>query len=171
MLAFTLALMLVMNGIGQPLNDPQAAPLGIISYELAGSPPQAETILNAWDASARQHAALSLGLDYLFMVAYAVTIALGCVWAARSLGAPGMRIYRLGILLAWGQGIAGLADATENVALITQLFRTPASPWPEIAQVCTLVKFGLILLGMIYAFFAAILRLATRRAQKTPATF
>jgi hypothetical protein len=105
------------------------------------------------------------------MVAYAASIALGCVWAARSLGIPGSGIYRLGILLAWSQGLAALADAVENIALITLLFGPVASPWPEIAWICAMIKFGLILLGLVYTFYATVLRLAARRVSQPPATF
>ena len=62
-------------------------------------------------------------------------------------------------MLAWGLWIAALFDAVENFSLITILFGTATSPYPEIAQACAGIKFSLILLGLVYCLLAAILRL------------
>ena len=62
-LALTLVLMLVLLRIDAPLQT-DAAPMGIVSYELAGSVDGAQRILDSWDPTARLYAAFSLGLDY-----------------------------------------------------------------------------------------------------------
>jgi len=46
---------------------------------------------------------------------------------------------------------AALFDAVENFALWKILLGAWASPWPELAAVCAQVKFGLLLLGLVYA--------------------
>ena len=122
------ALMLVLQGFDRPLRT-AAAPQGIVSFGLAGNQAVAQEILASWDSTARVYAGLSLGLDYLFMAAYATAISLGCVWAVRSLRLPRW-LGGLGIFLAWGQFVAAGLDAVENVALIQQLLGAQAAAWP-----------------------------------------
>jgi hypothetical protein len=159
--ALTLFLMIVMAAAGAPLNT-GAAPQGIISFEFAGSAARTAEILDSWGEAGRLRAAFIQGLDFLFLVVYSTTIALGCLWAARWLEGRGWRLSSLGILLAWGQGLAALFDTVENIALVLLLFGWLASPWTQVAWVCAAVKFALIFMGMVYAFFAAALHLAWR---------
>ncbi len=82
------ALTLLIIGVFQVLDMPMrtvSAPQGIISYELAGNLSNAQAIIASWDARARLHAALGLGLDFLFMPVYAITISLSC-----RVGSPGL---------------------------------------------------------------------------------
>jgi hypothetical protein len=62
-----------------------AAPRGIVSLELAGDLEQGNRILTAWSTEGKVYAALSLGLDYLFLIVYAAFISLACVLIARNL--------------------------------------------------------------------------------------
>ncbi len=151
----TLALTAVLQAIGRPLQT-AAAPLGIVSFELAGATAAAQTILASWDAFARQHAAFSLGLDYLYMPLYAVTIALACVRAsATSLRSP-QAVAMLGLLLAWGLGLAALLDAVENLALWQVLQGSTAGAWPATARWCAIAKFVLVGAGLFYAGAAVV---------------
>jgi len=159
----TLAVMFFMNLVGKPLFTP-AAPYGIISYELAGTVEHAQEVLDSWDQEARLYAAFSLGFDYLFMVLYSITIALACLWGSRILHARRMPGASMGILLAWGSWLAAILDGIENIALSLILLNTPADPWPQVAQVSATIKFLLIFLGFIFAFFALITRFWKREA-------
>jgi hypothetical protein len=154
---FTLAVMFCLNLVGKALITTDA-PYGIISYELAGSVEKAQWIIDSWDQGARLYAAFSLGFDYLFMVLYSTTIALACLWGGRVLQARNMPGYIIGILLAWGLWLAAVLDGIENIALSLSLFNSPAAPWPQVAQISALLKFGLIFLGLIFTFFALIVR-------------
>ena len=78
----------MLQAVDAPLKTP-AAPQGIVSYEFAGTTTAAQRILDSWDAGAKVYAGFSLGLDYLYMPAYALTIGLACAWAARVLGPGG----------------------------------------------------------------------------------
>lgn len=161
LLALTLLLMILLNWAGLPLVT-SAAPSGIVSFELAGSAGQAQAILDSWDTGARLHAAFSLGLDYLFMPVYSTAIGLACLWAARRLRQVSWPLAVLGAWLAWGLWLAALLDATENVSLLASLFGSPAPPWPQLAGLCASLKFGLILAGMVYTFYALAPYLAER---------
>ena len=145
-LILTILATLVLQSVDGALQT-AAAPQGVVSYELAGSADVAGQILASWDANARLHAAFSLGFDYLYMLAYTVTLALVALWLAA--GRKGI-IRTTGILLAWGMGVAGLADALENYFLWRMLVMGPADAAAMAARWAALLKFGLILLAFLY---------------------
>ena len=89
LLALTLVVMVSLNALGRPLNT-DAAPLGIVSFELAGELSLARSMVESWGHTGQVYASLSLGLDYLFLVTYSSCIALGCVLVARSLARPNL---------------------------------------------------------------------------------
>lgn len=169
LLALTMALTIVLQAVNVPLKTP-AAPQGIVSYEFAGTTAAAQGILDSWDVDGRVHAGFSLGLDYLYMPAYALTIGLACAWAARVLGSRRRWVGSLGRVLAFGLGLAALLDATENYALTTMLFNAASDPWPAVARWCATGKFALIIAGLVYALAGFVLWLMTRRSHKTTLT-
>jgi hypothetical protein len=166
LLALTIALTIVLQAVNVPLKTP-AAPQGVVSYEFAGTTAASQGILDSWDAGAKVHAGFSLGLDYLYMPVYALTIGLACAWAARVLGSRKRWLGSLGRVLAFGLGLAALLDATENYALATMLFSAAADPWPAVARWCATGKFALIIAGLVYALAGFLLWLMTWRSRKT----
>jgi hypothetical protein len=161
-LAATVVITVVMNIIGGPLVTPQA-PSGIVSFELAGSPTQAQAILDSWDEQAKLYAAFGLGFDYLYMVAYSAAIGLVCLLAAVAIKDHGWPLAVLGAPLAWGMWLAALFDAVENLALTLILLTNAAnSLWPAVARMCALFKFGLLFLGLVYAFYGLLAGLVNR---------
>ena len=132
----------------------------IVDFELAGSVPKAQAIIDAWSETDRIRAGFSLGIDYLYMPVYSMTIALACVLAAFVLKSKTWR--SIGLLLAWGLWAAAIFDATENVALFTELLGNNVAPYPQIAQLCATIKFGLILAGLLYAAVGLVMRLIRR---------
>ena len=166
LLALTILLTVVLQAVNVPLKTP-AAPQGIVSYEFAGTTAAAQGILNSWDVGARAHAGFSLGLDYLYMPVYALTIGLVCAWAARVLRGSKLWLGSLGRVLAFGLGLAALLDALENYALTTMLFGAAAEPWPAVARWCATGKFALIIVGVAYTLVGFIFWLMTRRWRKT----
>lgn len=155
LLILTLLLMVMMNIIGARL-ETEAAPYGIISFELAGNPEISLKILESWDELARQKAAFSLGLDYLFMVVYSTTIGLGCILAGRALEVREVSLAKVGVPLAWGQWAAAGFDAVENLGLILILLRGDVQLWSPLARWCAILKFSLIFLGLAYSFLGLI---------------
>ena len=137
----------------------------IVAFELAGTTDRATEIINAWDMQARLRAGFNLGFDYLYMPVYSTLIALACVWGAGVLASRQWRAT--GLLLGWGLWAAALFDAVENVALTVLLFGTVAAPYPQIAQVCAILKFGLIVLGPVFAAVAAVVYLVRKAAHRT----
>lgn len=124
----------------------------IVDFELAGSVSKATDVVNVWSPMERIHAGFSLGIDYLFMPLYSTTIALACVWGA---GVLKNKLWRtIGILLAWGLWVAAIFDAIENVGLTISLFGSIVDPWPIVSQVCAILKFTLLVLGLLYVIIS-----------------
>ena len=137
----------------------------IVDFELAGTTDRATEIINTWDMQDRIRAGFNLGFDYLYMPVYSTLIALACVWGAGVLASRRWR--KAGLLLGWGLWAAALFDAMENVALTVILFGTVAAPYPQVAQVCAILKFGLIVLGLMFAAVATVVYLVRKPARRT----
>lgn len=149
-LALTVILSIVMQLVDKPLGLPQ----GIISFEFAATPQKASTMVNSWDDDARIHAGFSLGIDYLYMPAYSLALALGILLA---MGKHSGWMKSIGAAAGWGAFAAATFDAAENYALFHVLLGEYSSPYPQIAAVCATAKFALIFLGIIYALIAWLL--------------
>lgn len=148
-----------------PLLRTSEAPHGIVSLEFAGDVKQAQSVINSWDAKARQFAVNNVLLDFLFIAAYSTAFGLACVLAHKVyastdalaiLGAPW-----IGTLLAWGQTVAGALDVIENIAILMMLQVNVNEPWPQVARWCALPKFGFIFAGAMYSFWGLLLALPT----------
>ncbi|MCX8061520.1 MAG: hypothetical protein N3D16_02945 [Anaerolineales bacterium] len=139
-----LVLMAILNWLNAPLVNP-TAPWGVFSWQLAGSSQRTLAILAAWDARTQLLAAFGLGLDYLFMLIYAVTLNLACRWSAEKLGRADWGAW-LGSLVY----LAVLLDALENACLFIGLIGKPVSPYPEVAAISAGVKFTLISLALTW---------------------
>jgi hypothetical protein len=155
LLVLTLAVMVSLNVLGRPLST-EVAPLGIVSFELAGDFFLAQRMAESWGPTGQVYAGLNLGLDYLFMVAYSSTIALGCVLVARSFSP------RVGLLLAWAQFGAAMLDAVENYALIQVLLGSQQASWPTVARWCAIPKFLIVAAGLVYVGIGVVLGVATK---------
>ena len=153
LLAWTLALMAVSQVINAPLRTP-AAPASIVSFELARTPANTQTMVASWDAHAQLHAAFGLGLDYLFMPSYAFVIALACLLAA---GRRKGWFAAIGAWLGWGVFLAAIFDALENIGLWHSLLGSVNAPWPAVSFLCAVFKFTLILLGIAFGLIGWIL--------------
>lgn len=146
----TAAVWVVLTVANGPLRT-AAAPQGIISFELAATSQRAEAILASWGPRQREAAAFGLGLDFLFLFLYPVAISLACRIVARRIGPRRPRWALAGQLIALTVPLCVVLDALENAALWRVLQLGSAGPWPMIAAICAIPKFGLVLLGLGYA--------------------
>jgi hypothetical protein len=161
-----IVLTLVLNALGQPLRN-EVAPMGIISYELAGSLAQAQDILASWGSDGQVVAGLSLGTDFLYLVVYPMAIGLGCLLVGRGLRPRWPVLAGIGTALAWGLLLAGALDAVENIALIRVLLGSQQALWPVVARWCAVAKFLIVALGLLYVVAAGVLLLLSR-ARSSP---
>ena len=154
-------LTLVLAWVGRPLQT-VAAPRGILDFEFAGTAERAREILASWSPLARQQAAFSLGLDYLYIPVYAAALGSVCLWAGDRLRSRRLSGQGLGTLLAWGLGLAALLDAVENAALARILFYGPEPVWPAVASLCAGGKFAVILCSAIYLLLSLVFLIRSR---------
>ena len=161
LLGLTIVLMIVFGITGAPLTT-TAAPYGVISFELAGSVENTHLILNSWDANTQLRAAFGLGLDFMFMLAYASTIAFGCGMAAQVLNRSGWPLASWSDLISWAAILAAVMDVIENIALTKVIFGSLVFPWPEIARWCAIFKFSLIFIGIVYVLYGGVVALVER---------
>lgn len=141
--------LMAFHEVGQPLRAPSGHPPwgiddGILALQLAGDSTTVRSITDGWEAEHFLRAGFLLGLDYLFAVAYAIFVALACLWSASILRRRIRSLGWIGRMLAWAVLGAALLDAAENVMLLHQLLHGPAFPWPEITRSVALVKFLLV---------------------------
>jgi hypothetical protein len=149
LLVLAVVLLITLNVLDHPLKT-EASPYGIISFELAGELSISQAMMASWGSQGAIHAGLSLGLDYVFLMAYAGGIALGCVILARGFLDHSRGVANLGVIFSWLLLAAGLLDALENYALIRVLLGSPAGYWPVVARACAIPKFVLVVAGLAY---------------------
>ena len=161
LLLLTLLVMAILELVNSPLIT-TAAPQGIVSFELAGTPAGTENILASWDPNAQVHAGFSLGLDYLFMILYAATISLACLWAMDILHERDWPLAKAGSWIAWGIWLAAILDAIENIALVMIFFGSQSPFLPLVARACAVSKFGLIFIGLVFVLYGLAVRAVIR---------
>ena len=145
-MGLTMAGFVIFQFLDQPLRTP-AAPLGVVSFELAGSIVNAKAMMDSWNQGAFLNNAFGLGFDFLFMPVYTTALSLSILLA----------IYRrtgfwskIGKVLGWVAYIAIGFDSIENAALFTILHGNNMMPVPQVALWCASIKFGIIIIGSFY---------------------
>lgn len=169
-LFLTLVLFAVFRVLDQPLRT-DAAPNGIVSFELAGDARTARLITDSWKQMSLllsatgtpnldivnvpyAFAAFGLGLDYLFMPVYALALGFGTLLAAQKhTGA----LRSMAVAAGYGAFVAALFDALENYALFQMLLGAFDTGYPAIAAFCAIVKFGLLVFGILVSLAAWLL--------------
>lgn len=148
----SILILVIFGWLGAPLTTP-AAPLGMVSFQFVRTPQQVQALLASWDFRTQLIAAFCLGLDYLFMPAYALAISLADRWTGEVLRPRRWPFASLGAYLVWGVWLAALLDALENAFQAAMLFGS-VSPWlPGPTWLIASLKFGLVFIGLTYAFF------------------
>jgi hypothetical protein len=147
----TYLLMLVQAAFNRPLRN-SAARGGIVSLQMAGTVGRARAVIDSWDDQARSSAKRGLWLDYLYLLSYAATLALACIWAARQFAGISSWLERAGGILAGLMLLAAAFDALENLALLIELYWAPRAVWSALSFLCASGKFLLVILGLFYAF-------------------
>ena len=142
----TAVIMLGMQSIDSHLKT-DAAPNGIVSLEFPGDISTAQAIIASWSGPAMFYAGLSMGLDFLFLVAYSITIAIGCLLIGSKLESHWLT---LGYWLTGAQILAAILDIIENLSLIGLLAGSTNATLPPLACWCAGPKFILVGSGLIY---------------------
>lgn len=163
--ALSLLVMLVLGALDAGLRGP-AAPLGIVSFEIAGS--SAQALLDAWTEAQRRDAMLLQGLDYFFLLAYSTALGAAALLLGRRLRGTRPALAALATPVAWAHTLAGLCDAVENTPMTLALRTGTADPTGStISLVFASAKFVLLVAGITYVLAALVA--ARRGASRVPA--
>ncbi len=122
---------------------------GIVSFELAKELSNSNEIINAWDATAKSAAGLSLGFDFLFLLIYASFISWLVYLINDRLFIKSKNIFfkKVSILLPF---IVAFFDVLENIALIKLLLGDLQQKWSAMAYYFAVIKFGLLIVAISY---------------------
>lgn len=160
--ALTILMLVVMQVTNTPLKT-EAAPAGIITFELVGTFEGAQEIIRSWEGQAKTWAGLNLGLDFLFLMLYATTIALACFLVSEMFGEQHPVQRSLAYYLGWGALVAGFLDILENIALILLLTGSEATCLPVWAKWLAIPKFSLVILSLIVVVIGVLPAIRTSR--------
>ena len=160
MLPLTLLAMFIEQVTGGPLKT-DAAPSGVVSFELAGKLSLAQEMVKSWGALGQVYAGVNIGFDFVYIITYVIAIGLGCVIVAR-----GGFLTSVGNILAWAMFAAGLFDCIENYNLIQVLLGFGQETNAMLAQWCAMVKFTIVGLGLAYFFIGGAIVLV-KKIRKT----
>ena len=171
---------------GDNLLKNRTARSGIGSLERARTVEQAQWIIKSWDHRApdsrtqsqlesQNHLAAllsnegrlrtdiarrSLVFDLFFIVFYASALAAACLLAATEIAIRRHKerspLVSLGIRLAYMQIITAGFDVLENVGLWRMLSGSTARFWPLLSYVCSIAKYSLVAVSLIYIMLAFI---------------
>jgi len=132
----------------------EVTPLGIVSFQFVGNSAEAGRALSAWGEEGRVYAAFSLGLDYLFLTANALLCAFLAGLVGRKAEGRLPLVAALSSWVAWAFILAGVFDATENVAFLVVVTGGSNDLWPLLGTLFASLKFALMGLGMSYLLAA-----------------
>jgi hypothetical protein len=169
-LALTLVLYGVFGVLDRPLRT-EAAPYGIVSFELAGDARMARAIGDSWKQMSGLlsatgepdpdivngpyvFAAFGLGIDYLFMPVYALALAFATLLTAQK--HTGW-VRSLASAAGYGAFAAAMFDAVENYALLKMLLGMYDTGYPALGSFCAIIKFGLLVFGILVSLAGWIL--------------
>ncbi|MEZ4587824.1 MAG: hypothetical protein R2909_15670 [Gemmatimonadales bacterium] len=161
----TLAVWLMLSVANAPLRT-EAAPAGIVSFELAGSAEKADAVIRSWGPRQREAASFGLGLDFLFLLLYPTAISLAVAMVTERLILPAPRLAHWGRTISLALPAAAVLDAVENAALWRMLQLGATDGWARTAAVAASIKFALVAVGLL--FLPIGLALARRRPGKEP---
>jgi len=138
---------LAMRGTGGP---------GIVPFELAESPREADRIMRAWGSAGRSAARRSIHWDFGFIVAYVVLLGAAALEVAARADVADYQWLRVAELAVAALAVlVGLLDAVENLVLLAELRAhdrlggstgldlATSSRQVAAARNCARVKFGL----------------------------
>jgi len=149
-----LLLSLIMGAVGASLVT-DAAPLGIVTLEFAGTSAVARRVLASWPEALQRTALLGLVLDSLYLLVYPVLLSLACLRTAERFEQAHVSeqkspAAKIGRCLAIVVLAAAPFDGVENFALVRALIDGPSDAWAGIAWWCAVTKFGLIIAAVLY---------------------
>lgn len=149
-------LFLQLRGLDEPLHLTDT-PRGIVGYELAWDAPTAQAMIDAWRQNDVIEAAkVSLGVDFVFLLAYPLMFFFGARLLVRtpSTSQIASAFDQRGALLARAVLACIPLDAMENLLLWRQLDSGASDVTAHIAAICAAIKFFLVLVTALWCVAA-----------------
>lgn len=141
---------------------------GIVPFEVAGTEEEAQEILEEWGEKGRDAARLSLRVDFAYLIAYSLFLAIGCTIASERLARRGLtRLAHIGPMLGWSMLAAGAFDAIENVALL-RVVDGHTEAWPGVALYAAIPKFAITGVGLAYVILGVVVGRGEQAAEPEP---
>src|SRR5688572_28359903 len=135
-----------------------AARSGMASLVRAADPVAATSVLESWDEATRATAAFYVGLDFLRIATVSSLVLLLCALSSTAVRSKSWRVA--GAILTWGQLLAALLLASQDIGVVMMLFNGPNAPWPQLATWCAVLGFLLIATGVMYSAAALVARVS-----------
>lgn len=121
------------------------SPRAIVDLELANEPQRVQALLSNWNI---QDVRLNIQIDFLFIVAYTVFLALAADGMATKWRFSSMQF--LGWLMARLAFIAGILDIAENLLMLQTIEQHYSHLSLSLTRFAALTKFGLVGLVLLY---------------------
>ncbi len=165
---FTLVLMVAIRMVDQWLTTPES-PGGMVGFELAKNINKTLIMINSWGEHGRIMAGFSLGIDYLYIVAYSLFLGLSAFAIGKKLSSRSSFLAKPGYWFSWLMLLAGIFDGIENYALIKILSGNHEQLWASLSYYFASTKFGIVLITLLYIIVGLLTLWITRSAKKQPA--
>jgi|SRR6187455_1235041 len=158
----TLSLILMFQLRGFDASLQEAAPGGIVGYELAWSASRANEYLSAWRGTdALETAKVSLGVDFAFLLAYPLMFATGAGLLIRR---PMVGSFdRFGDFVRKAVLFCIPLDATENLVLWHMIDHGASDGLAHLATICASIKFALVIIAALWCLAALFRRFSSPR--------
>lgn len=163
LLVGTAVMILVMTKTGATLKTP-ATPKGILDLEFANTTSKAMAVTMAWEPANGldniSAAKTNTWLDFIFLVCYSLFLFFSC----KKIGRIGKGNFgKAGIVIAKGALVAGFLDILENAGMLYTLSGHISGNIAFFTAACSLVKWALGLLAVLYGLAGLIYLLSQRK--------
>jgi len=167
---FTVVITVIFNILDQSLVTPgDEVADGMVAFELTNNIHDARIMVDMWGEKGRLVAAFSLGLDYLYLIAYALFLGIIAYETGKKLTGRSALLAKPGYWLSWLMILAAVYDAIENFALIRILTGCQYSLWATTAYYFATIKFAIVIITLVYIFLGLVMMWVTRPSKNQPA--
>ncbi len=143
-------------------------PDGMMAFELTNNIHVTRIMAEMWGEKGRIIAAFSLGLDYLYLIVYALFLGIVTFEIGKKLTGRSVLLARLGYWLSWLMVAAALFDGIENFALIRILAGCQYPMWATISYYFASIKFTIVAITLLYILFGLTMIWLIPKFSKTP---
>ncbi len=141
--AVTVGLLVVITVLGLPLRT-DAAPLGLVSLQLAASPEVAAGMLESWASILRSRVLWAHGLDLVLPFAYALAVGTAATGASARVASVGPSAQ----IAAGAVLVAAIADQVENVAMGLTILSAPSWGSMLVTLASATIKFATLAVAL-----------------------